>query len=167
MYTYAYTLRKQGNIEKSSELFLKSKDAAYQIPEFQSKISYELGCNHFLLLEWERAIEHLTYFLNSSSTSTSSFRAYCSYQIAFSYIMQNDIKNAAVYMRKIQPWVRKNFTLDEYALRQAKRFLRDNSLPAYDLLYQQAMLLQEACKYDSALGKSDFFSQENLTYLCF
>lgn len=76
-----------------------------EIPEFQLKIEYELGSNHFMLLEWNQAVQYFTKFLNEFQAE--AFRAYCAYQLAFCHFVLGDTAKAVENMKKIQPWVRK------------------------------------------------------------
>ena len=110
LYTHAYILRKEGRIPESTESLRRAHASIAEIPEFQTKLDYELGNNHFLLLEWEEALRYLVNFLNNSNSET--FRAFCAYQIGFSYFMLGDVDKATTYMKKIQPWVRKVSTFN-------------------------------------------------------
>jgi len=149
LFTSAYVLRKQGKIQESSDAFLKAKTAMQEVPAFQLKVDYELGSNHFMLLEWNQALEYLTRFLDGYDAE--AFRTYCAYQVAFCYIMLENQAKAIEYMKKVQPWVRKNYALDEYSGHQAKKYLKKNTLSQFEILYQQALVSHEACNYNSVL----------------
>jgi tetratricopeptide (TPR) repeat protein len=104
-FTYGYVLRKEGKLQESSEYFLRAKEYGGDVPEFQLKIEYELGCNYYLQLQWEPALQHLTHFL--ANYQSEGFRTYCAYQIGFCHAILGNNEQAAVFMKKVQPWVRK------------------------------------------------------------
>merc|ERR1711941_76114 len=55
-------------------------------------------------------------------------------------------------MKLVQPWVRKNYALDEDAGHQAKKFLKKKSFTQFEIIYQQAMVCHEACNYEATLN---------------
>merc|ERR1711879_990597 len=99
------------------------------------------------LLEWEQAIAYFTTFLEKYDAE--AFRTYCAYQAGFCHIMLGDMDKAAETMKLVQPWVRKNYALDEYAGHQAKKFLKKKSFTQFEIIYQQAMVCHEACNYEA------------------
>jgi len=160
LYACGYVLRKQGNLEQSTEQFKKAKDGMSEISEFQTKIDYEIGSNHFVLREWNQAVIYLTKFIENYTAE--SFRTYCAYQIGFCYILLGDKNKATRYMKMVEPWVRKNYALDEYADFQAKKYLKGAFSP-FEILYQQALLCHEANNFIAALDFLDKAKPEEKT----
>jgi len=152
LFTSGYVQRKQGNICESNGFFLKARDSVPSIPNFQLKVDYERGTNHYLLLEWGPARKLLTHFLDNNKSE--AFRTYCAYQIAFCLIMMGQEDEATPYMRMVGPWVRKNYALDEYAGHQAKKYLKSGFSP-FEITYQQAMISQEANNFQRVLDLLD------------
>lgn len=105
LFTNGYVLRKQGKMSESSENFLLAKKSMTEVPEFQLKIEYELGSNHFMSLEWNQAVNCFTKFLNEFESD--AFRAYCAYQLGFCHFVLGDVQKATENIKKIQPWIRK------------------------------------------------------------
>jgi len=69
-----------------------------------------------------------------------------------SYELTNQPGNAAEQMKKLLPWVRKNYDYDEFAERKAKRYLTlKGGLSAFDKHFHVCMLHYEACRWEETL----------------
>jgi len=150
LYIAGYVYRKQGKLDDAERVFTAAAKNSTEIKQMQRFGDYEQGYCCYLKLEFERAIETLTRFLNDSPGE--SFRVYASYQLAMSYELTNQPDKAALQMKNLLPWVRKNYDYDEFAERKAKRYMTlKGGLSAFDRHFHIAMLHYEACRYDEVL----------------
>jgi len=80
-YTLGYVYRKEGNIDLSQDSFRAAQQHAHAIREFQMKLNYEIGYNHYLINDWSAALPLLEGYV--TETKSEAFRAYGAFQVGF------------------------------------------------------------------------------------
>jgi len=150
LYLAGYVYRKQGKLDDAERVFAAASKNSTEVKQVQRFGDYEQGYCSYLKLDYENAIKTLTRFLNDSPGE--SFRVYASFQLAMSYELTNQPALAAEQMKKLLPWVRKNYDYDEFAERKAKRYLTlKGGLSAFDKHFHVCMLHYEACRWEETL----------------
>eukprot|EP01113_Clastostelium_recurvatum_P012791 TRINITY_DN1666_c0_g1_i2.p2 TRINITY_DN1666_c0_g1~~TRINITY_DN1666_c0_g1_i2.p2 ORF type:complete len:267 (-),score=59.74 TRINITY_DN1666_c0_g1_i2:10-810(-) len=114
--------RKQGQAERSSQLFNEAHRNSAEFLQLQLFVESEIGYNHFLLLEWQAARERLEHFL--AATTSQGFKAFIGWQLGCCYAMLGRDADAKAAMTALLPWVRKDYDYDEFSGRRARLYIR-------------------------------------------
>lgn len=150
----AYVYRKQGKLEQGSKLLRSAYDfSGGELSQMKLYLSYEIGYNYYLELNWVEAINYLNQFLDASPTP--AFRVYGSFQLAMSYEMTFHPEKALKLMQALLPWARKGYDYDDYSERHAKRYIKNKGLSMFERKYHIASLHVEACRYEDAIDVLD------------
>ncbi|EFA85319.1 hypothetical protein PPL_02320 [Heterostelium album PN500] len=141
-------LRKQGIIQQSSASYNNALKNSGELKQLQLFLESELGYNEFLNLNWTVAEQHLSKFLKD--TTSSGFKAFIQYQLAYCYEMMDNREQALTVMSGVEQNVRKGYDFDEFSLRKANRYLKNKKLNAFERAYAQSALLNEAHNFEAS-----------------
>jgi len=148
-WTAGYIFRKEGKVDQALASFNEALTNSTEIPEFQLKVIYEIGYVHTLKLDWRNAIESFEKFLKETKTEFS--KGYCAFQLALCYLNTDQPDKTMALMKKLQPWIRKGYAYDEFALRHAKKYVKNKFTP-FERTFHVVMILHEAWAFDEAIG---------------
>ncbi|GAM28675.1 hypothetical protein SAMD00019534_118510 [Acytostelium subglobosum LB1] len=140
--------RKKGNTAQSSIYYNNALKNSTELKQLQLFIESELGYNEFLNLNWAAAEQHLSLFLQG--TTSKGFKAFIAYQLACCYEMQDNRDKAMETMRTIDSCVRKGYDFDEFSQRKALRYIKNKQLNAFEREYLKAALLNEAHLFEES-----------------
>jgi len=148
-WTAGYVFRKEGKVDEALTAFNNALSNSTEIPEFQLKIVYEIGYVQTLKLDWRAAIESFEKFLRETKTEFS--KGYCAFQLALCYLNIDQSDKTMALMKKLQPWIRKGYAYDEFALRQAKKYVKSR-FTAFEKTFHVIMILHEAWAFEEAIS---------------
>ncbi|GAM26636.1 hypothetical protein SAMD00019534_098110, partial [Acytostelium subglobosum LB1] len=141
--------RKKGDIPTATLSFRNALKTADRLKQLQLYIESELGYNEFLDLNWVAAEQYLAKFLKE--TTSSGFKAYIAYQLAYCYEMQDMREQALEMMKSVDKTVRKGYDFDEFSLRKANRYIKNKQLTQFERHYTRASLLNEAHRFQDSI----------------
>jgi len=127
-----YLWRKEGKLDKAFESFQRAKESSVEFETLQLICTYELGWCHYMKNDFESASTLLQTFVERFQSP--SFRAFAAFQLGYAYDQLNEIDKAKEAMSRVSPWVRANFTWDQYADRKALEYLKNPGLSKFNRL---------------------------------
>jgi tetratricopeptide (TPR) repeat protein len=153
-YLRGFVFRYSGKLDDAVQQFehVLLHASSEEFAMLQNTGRYHLGYTYYLKQDFEKAIEHLSKFLDYDVKLTGKrFRPYCAFMLGFSYWKTNRRELVAPLYQRIPEWVRENQSYDKFALRKSQRFLESQKFSDFDELYLSAYALLEGKQYQVAL----------------
>jgi tetratricopeptide (TPR) repeat protein len=150
-YMAGYLARKDGRVEEALRRFERAMDSSTEVRELQLACVYERGWCYFVLNDFEHAVPLLERFL--AEFRSPSFRAFAAFQLGYALDALGRIDDARAAMARVEGFVRRHFSFDQYARRKAREYLASaRGLSDAERRLVRAANCVEALRWDAALA---------------